>query len=355
MGLKVESVMMSPDTDQYAGKGQDTRSIQDIVKAATYLEGIGFDGVTSPESGHDPYLPLAIAAEHTSKVSLGTNIALAFPRSPMVTAQMAWDIQNYSNGRFCLGLGSQVKGHNERRYSTPWTGAPGPRMREYVQCLQAIFTSFQSTEKPTYFKGDHYQFTMLPPFFDPGPIAHPDIPIYLAAVNPYMAKLAGELCQGIRLHPIATFSYTHDVIKSSIAEGAYSTGRAADDIDLLGAPFIAIGKDEEEVTKARNDLRQQISFYASTRSYHGVLRHMGWEDIGIELHNLSVDGKWDKMPALITDDMLEEWAVVGTYDEFAGKMKQRADGLFSTVLLNLPNEALANEDWLRETVKTLQA
>ncbi len=354
MGLRVESVMMSPDTDQYAGKGQGNRSISDIAKAATYLEGIGFDGVTSPESGHDPYLPLAIAAEHTNKVSLGTNIALAFPRSPMVTAQMAWDLQNYSNGRFALGLGSQVKGHNERRYSTPWTSAPGPRMREYVQCLQAIFTSFQSTEKPTYFKGEHYQFTMLPPFFDPGPIDHPEVPIYLAAVNPYMARLAGELCQGIRLHPIATFSYTEDVIKSSIAEGAAKTGRSTNEIDLLGAPFVAIGRDEEAVNKARNDLRQQISFYASTRSYHGVLRHMDWEDIGLELHALSVDGKWDKMPALITDEMLEEWAVVATYDDFAQKLKQRADGLFSTVLINLPSEALANEEWLKETVAYLQ-
>ena len=354
MGLRVESVMMSPDTDQYAGRGQECRGISDIVRAASYLEGIGFDGVTSPESGHDPYLPLMIAAEHTRKVTLGTNIALAFPRSPMVTAQMAWDLQNYSKGRFCLGLGSQVKGHNEKRYSTPWTAAPGPRMREYVLCLQAIFTSFQSQGKPTYFQGEHYQFTMLPPFFNPGPIEHPNVPIYLAAVNPYMAHLAGELCQGIRLHPIATFRYTREVIKTAIAEGAAITGREASAIDLLGAPFLAIGKNEEAVEKAKNDLRQQISFYASTRSYHGVLRAMGWEETGLALHNLSVEGKWDKMPALISDEMLDEWAVVATYDDFAAKMKQRAEGLFSTVLLNLPADALADADWLQETVRFLQ-
>lgn len=353
MALRIETVMMAPDTDQYAGKGQNTADLRQIAESARYLEAAGFDGVTMPESGHDPYLPLAVAAEHTERVTLGTNIAVAFPRSPMVTAQVAWDLQHYSNGRFNLGLGTQVKGHNERRYCTPWPSAPGPRMREYILCLKAIFQSFQNPDNPSYFQGEHYQFTMLPPFFNPGPIEQPEIPINVAAVNPYMARLAGELCSGLRLHPIATFTYTRDVVLPQIEEGANKSARRLADIDLIGAPFLAIGKDEAAVEKAKDDLRQQISFYASTRSYHGVLAHHGWEDVGVQLHQLSLEGKWAEMPKLISDEMLAEWAVISTYDNLAESIKRCADGLFSTVLINLPAEARAEADWLRDTVKKL--
>lgn len=351
--MRIETVMMAPDADQYAGKGQKSTGIQHIADSARLLEEIGFDGVTTPEAGHDPFLPLMIAADTTDRVSLGTNVAIAFPRSPMVTAQLAWDMQHYSNGRFNLGLGTQVKGHNQRRYGTPWNSAPGPRMREYILCLQAIFKSFQDPESPTFYEGEHYQFTLLPPFFNPGAIEHPDIPIYLAAVNTYMARLAGELCAGLRLHPIATFSYAREVILPAIAEGAARSGRVLSDIDLLGAPFLAIGRDEEEIEKARNALRQNVSFYASTRSYHSVLDFHGWQDIGTELHKLSVAGKWAEMPALISDEMLDEWAVIATYDDFADQLKARVEGLFNTVLIALPGEARSNVDWLRETLQRL--
>ncbi len=351
--MRIETVMMAPDADQYAGKGQKKTGIQHIADSARLLEEVGFDGITTPEAGHDPFLPLMIAADVTDRVSLGTNVAIAFPRSPMVTAQLAWDMQHYSNGRFNLGLGTQVKGHNQRRYSTPWSSAPGPRMREYVLCLQAVFKSFQEPDAPTFFEGEHYQFTLLPPFFNPGAIEHPDIPIYLAAVNTYMAKLAGELCAGLRLHPIATFAYAREVIVPAIAEGAARSGRTLADIDLLGAPFLAIGRDEEDVEKARNALRQNVSFYASTRSYHSVLEFHGWQDIGTELHKLSVAGKWAEMPALISDEMLDEWAVIATYDDFTDKLKARAEGLFNTVLVALPEEARSNVDWLRETLQRL--
>lgn len=256
MALRVETVMLGPDTNQYAGKGQTVGGLQRIADSARMLEDIGFDGITTAEAGHDPFLPLMIAAEHSSSLALGTNVAVSFPRSPMVTAQAAWDLQHYSQGRFNLGLGTQVKGHNERRYSTPWPSGPGPRMREYIQCMQAIFRSFQDPKNPEYFEGEHYSFTLMPPFFNPGPIEHPEIPIYVAAVNSYMAGLSGELCKGIRMHPVATFAYTRDVIQPAIAAGAAKSGRTLADIDVAGAPFLAIGKDEQGVEKAKDDLRQ---------------------------------------------------------------------------------------------------
>ncbi|MBP9032668.1 MAG: LLM class flavin-dependent oxidoreductase, partial [Pseudomonadales bacterium] len=167
MALRVETVMMGPETAQYAGQGQAATGVARIAAQARALEDLGFDGITTPEAGHDPFLPLAIAAEHTTRVRLGTNVAIAFPRSPMVTAQCAWDLQGYSGGRFALGIGTQIKGHNERRYATPWPSAPGPRMREYVLCVRAMLRSFQDPGSPEYFEGEHYRFTMIPPFFNP--------------------------------------------------------------------------------------------------------------------------------------------------------------------------------------------
>ena len=216
MGMNVETVVLGPDTDQYAGKGQPATRIAHIRQVAQRMEALGFDGLTTPEAGHDPFLPIPLMAEHTQAIQLGTNVAIAFPRSPMVTAQIAWDLQQLSGGRFRLGLGSQVKAHVQRRYATPWTGPPGPRMREYLECMQAMFETFQQA-KPSFYQGEHYQFSMMNPFFNPGPIDHPAPEILIAAVNPYMAQLAGELCDGLRLHPIATFDFTHKVVIPAVA------------------------------------------------------------------------------------------------------------------------------------------
>jgi probable F420-dependent oxidoreductase len=345
--------MLGPDTEQYAGEGVKKHGVAEIAAASRRLEALGFDGITAPEAGHDAYLPLAIAAEHTSRVKLATNVAIAFPRSPMVTAQLAWDLQHYSNGRFCVGLGTQVKPHVERRYAASWTGPPGPRMRDYILCMKAMFHSFQTGEKPDY-KGEHYQFTLCPPFFNPGPIEHPEIPIQIAAVNPYMGRLAGELCDGLRLHPIATFRFTEQVLVPAIQSGAEKAGRKASDVDLIGAPFFAVARDESGVEAAKLDLKQHISFYASTPTYHSVLEFHGWMDAAGELHRLSREGKWKEMPNVITDEMLDEWAVIATADQLADKIEERCAGLFSTVLLDLPPDLWHDDDWLGETVARLK-
>jgi probable F420-dependent oxidoreductase len=353
VSFRVETGLLNLETEQYAGKGQHLMGIDGIAAAARKIEALGFDGATMPEAGYDPFLPLMIAAEHTKRINLGTNVAIAFPRSPMVVAQMAWDLQRFSGGRFQLGLGTQVKGHNERRYATPWTAPPGPRLREYILCLRAIFETFQTGKRPG-FNGQYYNFTLMSPFFNPGPIEHPHVPIHIAAVNTYMARLAGELCDGLRLHPIGTFKYTKEILMPVIESGARKASRNLADIDIVGAPFMAIGASEKEIVAAKDALRQRIAFYASTRTYHSVLEFHGWADVGMQLHQLSLEGKWQEMPGLITDEMLAEFAIIATYDELVAKVKQRCAGVFSTVLLEFPPGLREDDAKVRYIVQALR-
>jgi probable F420-dependent oxidoreductase len=353
IAVRVETILLNLETEQYAGTGHQVMSLANIAAAARRVEALGFDGATIPEAGHDPFLPVAVAAEHTQHITFGTNVAIAFPRSPMVTAQVAWDLQQLSGGRFLLGLGTQVKGHNERRYCAPWMAAPGPRLREYVLSLKAMFASFANPRKPTYFEGEHYKFTLMPPFFNPGPIDYPAPPIHIAAVNKYMCRLAGEMCDGLRLHPIATFKYTAEVIRPAIERGTRKAGRKLSDVDIVGAPFLAIGKNGQEITAAKNALRQRISFYASTRTYHSVLDFHGWVDVGLELHELSLKGKWQEMPRLITDEMLEEWALIGTPDRLAALIHERCGDVFSSIMLDLPLPVREDEAAVRALIQAL--
>lgn len=308
------------------------RTIKDIAASAQRAESLGFDGLTTAETGRDPFFPLLIAAEHTQRVSLGTAVAIAFPRSPMVTAQIAWDLQHFSGGRFQLGLGTQVKGHNERRYSTPWVGPPGPRLREYLLCLKAIFNSFQTGARAD-FQGKYYQFTLITPMFNPGPIEHPNVPVYISAVNPYMCRLAGELCDGVRLHPLNTVKYTREVILPNMEAGARKAGRSLKDVDIVASCFFVVGRNREELEKAKQPVKSQIAFYGSTRTYHGVLGVHGWEELGLRLHQLSLEGKWREMAEEITDEMLQEFAIVGTPDEIAAQVKERWGGVATTISL----------------------
>ena len=344
---------MNPDTDQYAGDGGGKAGLARVGAEAARLEALGFDGLCAPEAGHDAFLPLAIAAGTTSRVALGTNVAIAFPRAPMVTAQLAWDLQEYSGGRFNLGLGTQVKGHNVLRYAAPWTAAPGPRMRDYIRCLKAMFASF-ATGNVEPFESEHYTFKLLPPFFNPGPIGQAAPPIYIAAVNKYMCRLVGELCDGVRLHPIGTFAYTREVVLPIIKASADKACRKRSDIDIVGAPFLATGPDEEAVVTARAALKQHISFYASTRTYHGVLEFHGWQDAGAELHRLSKEGKWKEMPALISDEMLDEWAISATWDQLGAAFKTRCEGVFDTLMIDMPAKLAADEDRVRDILAVLK-
>jgi len=329
-------------------------SIQELADYARRMEEMGYDSIVTPEAGHDPFLPLMIIAEHTQTLRFGTAVAIAFPRSPFAVAQMSWDLQRFSGGRFMLGLGTQVKGHNERRYSTPWPAPPGPRLREYILCLKAIFNTFQTNERPS-FQGQWYQFTLISPFFNPGP--NPDggsLPIYISAVNKYNCRLVGELCDGIRMHPFNTPKYTREVIIPSIEEGVKKAGRQLSDLDIVGGGFLVTGKNEEEVEKAKAPVRQQISFYASTRSYLPVLECHGWGEVGAKLFRLSMEGKWPEMGAAITDEMLEQFAIVGTYDEIVPKIKERYYDVATTLDFGYATYTAEQAERLRWMVQELK-
>src|SRR5919109_3326772 len=254
-------------------EGKYLRSIDDIARAA---EALGFAGLWTSETKHDAFLPLAIAANETERIELGTSVAIAFSRSPMEMAQTAWDLQDLSGGRFILGLGTQVKAHIKRRFSMPWD-RPVARLREYIGALRAIWGSFQ-TEGSLSFEGEFYRHTLMTPFFNPGPIEHPEIPIYIAGVNTRLAALAGELCDGFHVHPFHSPEYVRRTVKPAIAEGAQKEGRGPEEVELATSVFVVTGESNEEIGEQRERIRTQISFYASTPTYRTVLEAHGWEE-----------------------------------------------------------------------------
>jgi probable F420-dependent oxidoreductase len=295
---------------------------------AQSAEAIGFDAVWTSETQHDPFLPLTHVAAATLRVQFGTAVAIAFARSPMIVAQTAWDLAQQSNGRFMLGLGTQVKAHIERRFGMPWS-APVPRLREYVQAIRAIWTSWQTGDRLN-FRGTEYKFTLMTPFFSPGPIAQPDIPIFIAGVGTPLCKLAGEVADGFHVHPYHTRQYLSEVVLPAISEGAQKADRKREAITIATMAFVALN--EKEIATQR----QQVAFYASTPSYRPVLDLHGWGKIGEELGSLAARGKWDEMPGLISDEMLEAFVLIGSWDDIAAKMRAKYDGLLDRVGLYRP-------------------
>ena len=325
----------------------------EIAESARRADRLGFDSASSSETNHNPFLPVAIAAGHSENVKLRTSIALAFARSPMDMAYLAWDLQAMSGGRFALGLGSQVRGHIVRRFSMDWS-APAPRMREYIQALRHIWNAWQNRE-PIRFHGDHYNFNLMPPFFNPGPIENPDMKVFISAVNPYMLRVAGEVCDGVLLHGFCTPKYTRDVIIPNLKIGADRAGRSLDEIEINAGGFIITGETEEEVESKKAGVKGQISFYASTRSYEGVMSAHGWDDTAARLYRMSVDNKWPEMPGQITDDMLETFAVVGTYDEIVDKLKAAHGDYATSISFDFPTSTPEEEERVAAMVAELQS
>ena len=238
------------------------------------------------ETAHDSFIPLTLAATSTTRALLQTSVAIAFPRSPMIAAYTARDLQDLSEGRFRLGLGTQVKGHIERRFSTSWE-SPGPRLREYVQALKAIWAAWETGERLN-FQGKHYQFTLMTPFFSPGPGGFPPPPVFTAAVNAYNCQVAGEAADGLMLHSLTSPEYVRDVVKPALARGAARSGRDSKDITVSGGGFLITGPNRSEIRAAQAEVRRRIAFYASTRTYHSVLAAHGFEEIGQRLHEMSL-------------------------------------------------------------------
>src|SRR5918997_2033354 len=280
-------------------RGGYLRSAGETARAA---ENLGFAGLWTSETRHDAFLPLAIAANETERIELGTAVAIAFSRSPMEVAQTAWDLQDLSGGRFILGLGTQVRAHIRCRFSMPWD-RPVARLREYIGAVRAIWNSFQAGE-PLNFEGEFYRHTLMTPFFNPGPIEHPEIPVHIAGVNTGLASLAGEVCDGFHVHPFNSPEYLRKTVKPAIARGAQKVRRDSESVELATSVFVITGESSEEIGMQREKLRSQISFYASTSTYRTVLEVHGLEEAGERLGKLARDKKWDEMSGLVTDEML---------------------------------------------------
>lgn len=288
---------------------------------AQQVEAAGFGAVWWTDSGRSAYLAATASALGTERIQIGTGIAVAFPRSPMVTAGIAWELAASTGGRFVLGLGSQVKAHIERRYSAEFA-PPGPRMKEYVESVKAIFRAFAGEEKLSY-EGKYYNFSLLPPTWSPGPIEVPAPPIYVSAVLPYMSRLVGEVADGIHVHPFHSPEYVRDVQRKAIEEGLARSGRSLDEITFSCPIMTAVGDTDEELSRTREHARTMIAFYGSTRTYSAVFEHHGLVGLSDELHALQKRGDIPGMQALITDDVLNHYTVTASWNDLGPKLVAR--------------------------------
>jgi probable F420-dependent oxidoreductase len=324
------------------GRLLDAR-ILDLGERASAIERQGFDAIWVGDNSHDPFLQVLRANDATDSVTLGTAVAIALARSPMTVAMSAWDLAGYTNGRFVLGLGSQVKAHIERRFSMPWNEPIG-RMREYVAAIRAVWSSWADGTKLD-FRGDHYQHTLMPPFFAPEPIEVPRPQIFLAGVGPAMTKVAGEAYDGFIAHPFSTERFLRQHTLPALAEGRRLRGLAdLADFTVVLNPFVAVGRSEDEVAVAIEATRAQLAFYGSTPSYRAVLDAHGWGELQTDLTRLAREGRWAEQARLIDDDVLRTFALVGNPDEVVQQFDDRFGDIAGEVTFDAPYPASA-ETW----------
>jgi probable F420-dependent oxidoreductase len=306
---------------------------------AAAAEAAGFDAVMTVELGHDVFAPLAFAALATERIELTPSIAVAFPRSPTILASQAWDLQANSNGRFVLGLGSQVRGHNERRFGIAWS-PPAPRLRDYVRALRAVWHCWETGE-PLDYQGEHYKLTLMTPDFSPQPTGLPMVPVTIAAVGEAMLRVAGEVCDGVRLHPLCSRRYVEEVALPRLAEGMQRGGRSRASFDVFGGGFVVAGSDQQTVAKGIEWVRKRVAFYGSTRSYLPILSLHGLDELGLKLHAMSLAGRWNEMAAEVSDEVVRIFAAWGTYDEIAQAVDARFGRLADSIEINFPSDTPA--------------
>ncbi|ORV41939.1 LLM class F420-dependent oxidoreductase [Mycobacterium conspicuum] len=305
-----------------------------VPAAAAELESRGYDGGWTGEISHDPFLPMLLAAEHTSTIELGTSIAVAFARTPMNVANVAWDLQSYSGGRFILGLGTQVQAHIEKRFSMPWS-RPVSRMREFILALRAIWDCWQTGSKLD-FEGDFYTHKLMTPMFTPEPLSCPAPRVFVAAVGEAMTQMCGEVADGVIAHAFTTRRYMEEVTVPALQRGMQRSGRGRGDVAVSCPVFVVTGRTEAELSAAAAATKKQIAFYGSTPAYRRVLELHGWGDLHTELHRLSRQGDWEAMGALIDEDVLAAFAVVASVDEVAAAVRMRCHGVVDRVLPAFP-------------------
>lgn len=316
------------------GLGTDLRR---AGEAAAEAEAAGYSGVWTAETAHDPFFPLLLAAEHTREIEIGTSIAVAFARNPMLLANIGWDLQAYSGGRFILGLGSQIKPHITKRFSMPWSH-PAARMREMIQAVRAIWDCWLNGTKLE-FRGEFYTHTLMTPFFTPDPADLAEIgppKIFLAGVGELMTEVAGEVCDGFLCHGFTTERYLREVTIPALERGRAKAGKTMEGFEIVGPSFVVTGNDEAEMHQAMAGTRQQIAFYGSTPAYRGVLDIHGWGGLQDELNTLSKQGKWVEMGDLIDDEILNTFAVVGEPEQIAPELTRRYGDVIQRISFYAP-------------------
>jgi probable F420-dependent oxidoreductase len=306
------------------------RSLRGIFDLSRRVEEAGFDALWLPEGSQPAFSMCTAAALATANLGLGTSVAVAFPRSPMITAQAAWMLAQATEGRFTVGLGTQVRAHIERRYSAVFT-SPGPRMREYVRAMRAIYAAFRGTE-PLRFEGEYYSFSLLPPTWSPGPMEYPDPPIYIAGVRPWMCQMIGEVGDGMLVHPLSTIPYLEGVVVPAVRRGEARAGREAGDVAMVCPVMTAVSDDDEVREKQRASIRARLAFYGSTPGYGVVFDESGWPGVGEQLNRLQREGKLDEMKRTITDEMVDAFAITSTWDELPARLLDRFGNLADDIV-----------------------
>jgi probable F420-dependent oxidoreductase len=309
-------------------------SLDDVPARIREFEAQGFDGVVTAEMSSDPFFPLLLAAEHSERIELMTSIAVAFSRNPMILANIGNDLQSYSKGRFILGLGSQIEPHIVKRFSMPWS-QPAARMREFILAMRAIWSCWYDN-KPLDFRGEFYRHTLMTPIFTPTNNPYGAPRVVLAAVGPKMTEVAGEVADGMLVHAFTTKKYIENVTLPAVERGLAKLGRPRADFQLCYPAFIVSGRDEKEWEQKRTSVAQQIGFYGSTPAYRRVLAQHGWGELQSELNVLSKRGEWVEMGNRISDEMLEEFAVVAEPQNLPGAFAKRFGGIIDRVLCNFP-------------------
>jgi len=300
-------------------------TLRDVPELARAAEALGFDGLWLPETAHEPFLGAALACEHTTRVTVGTGVAIALTRSPTLLAHLAWDLAALSGGRFVLGLGTQVKAHVVRRFGMPWD-PPAPRLRDAVRAIRAVWHTWR-TGAPLDYRGRWHTLSLMTPFFTPPRHDHP-IPIATAGVNPVMCRVAGEVADGFQVHPLHTPAYLRQVVLPAIRRGQARAGRGAAPVQIIASVFVVPDPADE---RRRTEVKRQIAFYASTPSYRSVLDHHGWTEIGARLSALARRGAWAAMAEEVTDEMLHAIAVVAPVEEAGAEIRRRYAGLADRV------------------------
>lgn len=350
--MKIETLLPLGKLDPGLRAAAAPLDLTTVAEEARLAENLGYDGIVAEETKDDPFIVLSLAAQATGRIALATTVAIAFPRSPTVTAMTAWTLQKLSRGRFTLGLGSQVKGHIERRFGVKWS-APGPWLREYVAALRAVWNCWQSGAKLD-FNGKHYKLNLMVPLFAPGPIEHYPIPVHLAAVNSYMCQVAGEVADGIRAHPVATPRYIDEVMLPAARAGAAKTGRDLTGFAVCAKPLVATAPDRATLAERIRDVRARIAFYASTPAYLAAFATQGYGEVAQQLQAYSRAQRWEEMPAFVSDEMLEAYATVGTYDEIAAKLRARYAAVANHLEFAIPVAGETDRRLLSELIESLR-